>query len=171
MAGHVADAADAVHPVHSLQQVREVHTHALAVGINVLSQQGDLRDPLLRQGSDLGHHLQKLPGTLAPPHVGHDAVGAEVVAAEGDVDEGGEWIGPPGGQPLADGEPLLRSQDQPLAVQGAEHQLRQPPQHVGTEDKVDEGEPAHDLLGHVRLLHHAAADAEDQIGIGFLPLL
>ena len=171
VAGHVPDTADTVHTVHGLQQVREVHAHALAVGIYVLAQQSNFRDPPLRQRADLGNHFLQRPGPLPPPHVGYDAVGAEVVAAEGDVDESRERIGSVGGQALAYGEALLLREDQPLVVQCAQHQLRQPPQHVGAEDEVHEGEPPHDLLRHIRLLHHAAADTQDQPRVLLLPLL
>ena len=145
MAGHIPDAANAVHGVDGMEQIRKVHAHALAIGVHVLPQERDLRDPPVSEAADLGDHLAQLSGPFPAPHIGHDAIGAEVVAPKGDVDEGRERIGPVGRQPFTDGEALLLREDQPFPVQSAEHQLRQPPQHVGAENEIDEGKPAHDL--------------------------
>ena len=53
----------------------------VAVGVHVLAQKADLPGPRLHQG---GGFLQHGPGRtafFAPAHIGHHAIGAEIVAA------------------------------------------------------------------------------------------
>ena len=50
----------------------------------------------------------------------------------------------------------------------AAQQLREAPQLVRSEDEVNDAVGLFELLGHVRLLRHAAADRDDLLGIARL---
>ena len=64
------------------QQVGEIRAlrKALAVAVHVLTQQGDVLIPRRHQRLRLGDHVCRTPAALPAPDIGHDAVGAEVVA-------------------------------------------------------------------------------------------
>src|SRR6516164_1938438 len=59
------------------------------VGVDVLAEEGNLLHPLCGELADLLDDLHTAAAHLAPPHVGNDAVGTEVVAPLHDGDEPG----------------------------------------------------------------------------------
>ena len=88
MARHEADARN-LQPVEAIEQIGELRA-AAAIGVDVLSQQRDLLHARVPQAQRLLEHGLRLAGALPAADIGHDAVGAEVVAAVHDVHEGAE---------------------------------------------------------------------------------
>ena len=110
-----------------------------------------------------------MAGALAPAHIRHDAVGAEVVAPVHDrqprLDAAVALLGD------ALGHAAVRGRDgEHPPVLGADgvQQLREAPQLVRAKDEVDDAVGLFQLLGHVLLLRHAAADRDDLIGVARL---
>ena len=62
------------------------HRQVPAVGVDVLSEQGDLDRPTLGEGPHLGHEIAERPAHLRAADRRHDAEGARVVAADLDRD-------------------------------------------------------------------------------------
>ena len=91
---HEADALQPLYLLHLLQKLRKGDglVQILSIGIHVLAQQHDLHHAVRHQSLYLPDDFPGLPAALPAPHVGHDAVAAEVVAAEHDVDAGLEGI-------------------------------------------------------------------------------
>ena len=174
MAGHEAEDIVPRDGVHHADEIGKVHPRAkvLSVGIHVLAQKGDVLIPGLDQFPGLPYHVLRLSGTLPAPDVGHDAVGAEVVAAVHDGEPGLDGPVPPLGDALGHGAVALLGGEDPLfAVHGPLQQLRETPELVGPEDQIHDGIGLFDLLGDVGLLHHAAADGDDLAGPGLLAVI
>ena len=142
-------------------------SQVLAVGVHVLAQEGDVLIARRNELPCLPDHVLGLAGALPAPDVGHDAVGAEVVAAVHDGEPGLHAAVPPLGDALGHGAVALLGGEDPLfAGHGLFQQLREAPELVGPEDQVHDGIGLLDLLGDVGLLHHAAADGDDLPGPG-----
>ena len=103
-----------------------------------------------------------LPALLPAPHVGHDAVGAEIVAAVHHRDPGPGIPVPADGDALQDLLPFAAPEEHPLGLGevGAEH-LRQTVDDVGAKDDIHKGIALFQALRHVLLLGHAAAHGDD----------
>ena len=170
MAGHEADKEVPGHGVDLLQEPGEVHPRqpqVLAVGVDVLAQEGDVPISGLGELPDLGQNVLGPPGPLPPPDIGDDAVGAEIVAAVHDGDPGLDGALPPDREALGDGAGLVGGvEDAAPAGEDPPEELREPPEGVGPEDQVHVAEGLPELLHVVGLLHHAAAQAEDLAGVG-----
>src|SRR3954454_21512915 len=86
----VANALDPVDRIDQLQQLRKGRLRALRevapVGADVLPQQRDLPDAVGGQPFDLANELGRWTRDLPPARGRHDAVGADAVAANGDLD-------------------------------------------------------------------------------------
>ena len=169
--GHEADKIVPWDFVNLLQEIREIHglVQVLAVGVDVLAQEGDLLVPRLRQGPDLGKDILHLPAPFPPPDIGHDTVGAEVVAP---VHNGNPCLDaalPHHRQSLGDGAPLIGNGEYPLfRPPGFVQQLRKLPQGLRAEYQVHMAVGMLDLIRHRRLLGHAAADAEQEVRVFLL---
>ena len=169
MAGHEAEQEVAGDLRGCPEQVGEVHglVQILAVGVDVLAQQGDVPVPLGHQAADFVQDDLRLPGALPPTDVGHDAVGAEVVAAVHDAHPRLHPLLAHQGDALGDGAGLVGNvEDAPPAGHQAVEQLREPPEGVGAEDQIHLPVGVLDLLRHVGLLGHAAAHADELAGLG-----
>ncbi len=164
VARHEADAVVARDRVHQADQVCEVHAAAeiFSVGVHILAEEGDV---LISGGNELarlGHDVLRPARALASAHVGHHAVGAEIVAAVHDRQPGlhvsvaaaGDALGHDAVVLLGGEYALVREHD-PL------QQLREAPELMRPEDEIHHRVGALDLLRHVLLLHHAAADRDD----------
>ena len=81
MAGHKAQDKVALDLVKLIKQIGKIVAHALGIGIDVLPEQRDILISLFHKILDLGHHLVHLATALSAAHVGHDAIGAEIVTA------------------------------------------------------------------------------------------
>jgi hypothetical protein len=160
---HEADEKITWDGVDRLQQVGEVHGlfQVLAVGVDVLTQQGDVLIALLHQLADLGQNVLWIPGTLTAPDVGDNAVGTEVVAAVHNGHPGFNLVLAHYRNPFGDGTGLLLHGEDPapLGEQGVDH-LREFPQRLGAEDQIHVAVRFPQLLGRVRLLGHAPAQAD-----------
>jgi hypothetical protein len=68
------------------------------IGVDVLAEQGDLTHPARDQCARLGDQVGERPADLGAPRIGHDAIGAEFVAAFLYGQEGAGTNLAPGGQ-------------------------------------------------------------------------
>ena len=169
--GHESNEKISRNVVDGGQQVREVHGlgQVLAIGVHVLAQEGDVFIALLYQAPHLVQDVLRCAGALPAPDIGHDAIGAEVVAAIHDGHPGLDAVLADGGDTLGDGPGLVghREDASPLGEQGVDH-LRELPQGVGAEDQVHVAIGLADLLGHMLLLHHAAAQTDELLRVAAL---
>ena len=171
VAAHEADDKVARDGVEPPDEVGKVHVlvEVAAVGVDILPQERDVliarRDELARLALD----LVRVAGALAPAHIWHDAVGAEVVAPVHDrqpcLDAAVALLG----DALGHAAVRRRDGEHPpvLGADGAQ-QLREAPQLMRAEDEVDDAVGLFQLLGHVFLLRHAAADRDDLVGVARL---
>ena len=78
------------HGAQQVEQVGEIDLllQPLTVAVHVLPQQGDLLIARFHKVAELGKDIAGLAALLAAADIGHDAVGAEVIAAveAGDLD-------------------------------------------------------------------------------------
>ena len=164
LGGHEAQEIVALDLVQRGEQVGKVIAGAqiLAVGVDVLPQQGDLLEALRHQTAHLIDDLLRGAAALPAADVGHDAVGAEVVAAVHDGHPRPCAPLPHHGKPLGDGAVLVRHGEHalPLGVDLIE-KLRELPQCLGSEHKVHVAVGLAHLFRHLRTLRHAAAQADD----------
>ena len=88
MRSHEADPLKSLDLFHSSQEFRKCDWlfQVLSVGVDVLSQKHDFHDTVSYKTLDLLDNIFRLSASLASAHIRHDAVAAEVVAAEHDVD-------------------------------------------------------------------------------------
>ena len=168
MAGHKANQKISGDGVDPLQQVGKIHVQPqiLAVGVDVLAQEGDVLIPLLHQLPHLGEDQLRVTAPLPAPDVGDDAVSAEVVAAVHNGDPGLQLALPGHRQALGDVAGGVGGLKDPLTlVQHLAEQLGELPQDVGAKDQIHMPEGLLDLLRHMGLLHGAAAQADDLAGL------
>ena len=87
---HEAQAELALDPGAAVQKLGEGHppVPVAVVGIDILPQEGDLLIPLTDEAFDFFQNDLGPAGALSASHIGHDAIGAEVVAPVGDVHPG-----------------------------------------------------------------------------------
>ena len=131
-----------------------------AVGVDVLAQQRHLADPVGGEAADLLHQLAGRAAHLAPARGGHDAVGADRVAADADLHPALEVAGALGRQVA--GEALeLEEALGGERVRGEE--LGQLVDLAGAEGDVDEREAREHLL--LDRLRPAAAHADHPVRV------
>ena len=169
MAGHEGQPKVSLDGIQLGHQIREVAIGALAVRIDVLTQQGDLLVASLHQLTHLADNVLLGAAPLPASAVGHDAVGAEIVTAVHDRYPGAVARLAADGRTLGHGlgKVLLGlcGDEAALLFDGV-------PQHLGEMVKGGgaQGE------GHVGVLHlqllaamllgsHAPANADDEVGI------
>ena len=150
-------------------QIREVAVGALTVGIDVLTQQGDLLVARLHQLSDLGDDVLLGAAPLPASAVGHDAVGAEIVTAVHDRDPC------PIARLAADGRALgygfgevilgLRGDEAPLLLNGVPQHLGEMVERGGAQGEGDVGVLHFQLVAAMLLGGHTAANADDEVGV------
>ena len=136
------------------------------VAVDVLTQQRDVlvarRDEFLRLGENAGSVAAAFPS----PDVGDNAVGAEVVAAVHDGQPCLESPVPSYRKVFADGVVVLREFKHPLAArERAIEQLRKAGYDVRAEDEIHMGIARADFVGDGLLLHHTAAQGNDELGV------
>ena len=169
MAGGVAqprDAGNVREPVQQPAERRGAAVRVLAViGVDVLADQRDLADAGVGQPLRLGDDLGDRPRHFGAARVGHDAEGAELVAAFLHGDEGRHAA-------LADRRAARRGEmvelvlDRKfgvdhLAVLGARQHLRQPVIALRPDHEIDRGRAAEDLLAFG--LRDAAGDRDRHV--------
>ena len=168
--GHEADQVVALDFVNGREQIGKVpiRVQVLAVGVHILAQQRDLLIPGLYQLPDLGENLLRLAAALTAADIGHDAVGAEVVAAVHDGYPRPDAALTHHGHPLGDPAVLIVDGEHaaPAGIDLHE-QLREFPQRLGAEDQIHMAVAFAHLFRHLRALRHAAAQTDDLLGMGF----
>src|SRR6187397_1347353 len=97
------DSLDAGDRVDRRQELCEARADVAAVGVHVLSEQGDLADTLLGKPLDLRHDLSRPPRDLPAADGWDDAVRADGVAAHGDLNPGLKAPLAPHGEPRRKG--------------------------------------------------------------------
>ena len=153
------------------QQVCKVYAaiEILAVGIDVLAQQGDVTAAAFHQLFHLGNDILRLAAPLPAPDIGHDTIGTEVVAAVHDADPGLEGAGAHHRQTLGNGAGfVLRGKDPFPGVQDPIQQGGELPQVMGGKDAVHMDVALADFFRHGRLAHHAAAEENLLAGMAAL---
>ena len=175
VAGHEAKVIVPRHLAEHGQQVGEVHPgfQALAVAVHVLAQQGDLFVTRLHQLAALRQNVLGAAAALSAAHIGHDAVGAEIVAAVHDGQPGPEVRIAADGHLFHDVRPLHRGLQKALFAAGEllHQQLGQGVDGVHAEHQVHKGVTLAQLVHHGGLLGHAAAQADDEPGLFLLEAL
>ena len=164
MRGHEPDPFDARDPADLVKQFGKAHrlSQRLPVGIHVLPKKHDLDHAVLCQAFDLAEDVLRFAASFPPAHVGHDAVGAEIVAAEHDVDARFPWNVALYGQVFDDAPFFIPDLDDAFSAHHPLVQDRcQPINVVGSEDNVHETVFRPDLFDFILFLHHAAADPDD----------
>ena len=171
LGGHEADEIVAGNFVQCGQQVGKVVAGAkvFAVGVDVLAQQGDL---LISLGSQLAHladDLLRVAAALTAPDIGHDAVGAEVVAAVHDADPRAGAALTDHRHTLGNGAVLVLHGEHP-ATAGIDlpEKFRELPQGLRAEHQIHMAVGLAHLFRHLGPLGHTAAQADDLLRIGFL---
>ena len=90
--GDELDALDARRVVDAQQQIGQPFVRpspwSIAVAVDGLAEQGDFLAALGGELADLGGDVLRRPALLRAAHARHDAVGAELVAADHDADVG-----------------------------------------------------------------------------------
>ena len=128
MGGHEPDEEIPFQRIDAAQKLGKIHPVCLplAVGIDILPQQGNLLDTFPDQLAGLLHNAVGIAAALPAPHIGDNAVGTEIVAA---VHDGQKGLGPavaPHRDVLGDDAVLHRPLDNLLAsLQHPQQQLRQ----------------------------------------------
>ena len=138
----------------------------LSVGVDVLSEKHHFHNTVSHKLFDLFDNVLRLSAPLASAHIRHDAVTAEVIAAEHDIDAGLERIFSLDREFLHD---LIGSfpdiHHHLLFHEALVEQLRKFENVVGSEDQVNMAVTLFDLCDNLRLLHHAAAECDHHIRI------
>ena len=88
MRAREAEALDAVDRVDRTQQLREVGAEVAPVRVHVLAEQRHFANAFAGERRDLGENFARPARDLAAAHRGHDAIGADGVAAHRDLDPG-----------------------------------------------------------------------------------
>ena len=169
VAGHKADDKLSGNVVHHADKVGKVHSavEVLAVAVHILAKESYVLVAGGYKLSGLGHYGLGTAGTLPTTDIGHDAVGAEVVAAVHNAY-------PCLHAPVTDSGLTLG--DAAVSGSGCEHslfadkialqKLGEAPELVRAEAYGHNGVRVLHLVGHVLLLDHAAADADYLVGLG-----
>jgi hypothetical protein len=158
-------------PVDRVEGVQELGERAARpggapVGVDVLPEQRDLADAVGDEPAHLGHQLGERPRHLPAPGGGHDAVGADLVAAGGDLHPGLELPRAALGQMARE---ALELEEALRRERVAREELRELVDLPGAEGDVDERELGEDLV--LDRLRPAAPDADDPLRIGALEVL
>ena len=174
VAGHKADVIIAGHGAQQVEKVGEIDLlfQTLAIAVHVLTQQGDLLIARFHKTAELRKDIAGLAALLAAADVGHDAVGAEVIAAVHDGQPCAELALAPDGNVLHDDRTLCGVQQHPLMLlQFLGDQLRQGVDAVHAEHQIHIGVALAQLFHNVFLVGHAAAQSDDEAGLFFLKAL
>ena len=168
LARHKAEPIVAGNGVDGGEQVCKVVIGAqvLAVAVHVLAEEGDLLVALGDQAAAFLDDLLRLAAALAAADVGHDAVRAEVVAAVHDAHPRAHAALAHDGKILGDAAVLVLDGENALILRvHLVQQLGEPPLGLRAEHQVYVVVGVFHLVGHDLLLRHAAAEADDLIGL------
>ena len=161
---HIADTPESRELCHSGEQLREARAarDVIAIGIDILTEQGDLETAIRDQLLALTQDRRRIPRLLASTHIRHDAVGAEIIAAVADVHRALEAVTPVTRQLLDDHLRIVEHLEG--ALSGHERlvqKLRELVNVMRTENETHVRITLPYPLDLVLLLHHAAGDADD----------
>ena len=172
MACHKAQHVLALDLVKLGEQVGKIVAHALGIGINILPKQRNILIAACDQILDLGNHLGFLTASLSAAHVGHDTVGAEIVAAVHDGHPSAVVAASRDGHALGNHVfGLLGAENAARARNLLPEQLGETVQGCRAEGYVHVRVFVLDILAAVLLRHHAAANRNQQRGLLCLEML
>ena len=168
MGGGETDAQERGNGGDAVQKIREINRFRIGlpqIAVDVLAQEGHLLIAPPEDVAGLPDDGMGVPGALRAAGIRDDAVGADVVAAAHDGDEGGDAVGVHADRgDVAVG--LLAGQqhvDLRVALGGRGEQARQAPVRVRTSHDVHFARLQQGVL---EPLGHAAEDAHDHVGAG-----
>ena len=168
LARHKAQPVVAGNGVDGGEQVCKVVIGAqvLAVAVHVLAEQRNFLIALGDEAAALLDDLLRLAAALAAADVGHDAVRAEVIAPVHDAHPRAHAALAHDGKILCDAAVLILNGEDALILRiYLVQQLGEPPLGLRAEHKVYVVVGVFHLVGHDLLLRHAAAEADDLIGL------
>ena len=171
MAGHETNAEVAFDLVDLGQQVGEivVDVQVIAVGVDVLAQQGDILVTCFHQLFHFSQHAFGIAAALPAADIGNDAVRTEVIAAIHDGDPCLHALFTDHRNALGDGAVLIcHGEDTLAALIHLPQQFRELPQGMGTKHQIHQRIGLLNALGHAGLLCHAATQADDHLRIFLL---
>ena len=174
MGGGEADPCDPLDGIDLTQQLGkgDFPRILLPVGVDVLTDQGDLPHPRGRKFPHFGENFAARPADLPTAHMGDDAIGAEIVAALHDGDETGDGVAFAAfGKELQPGLLIEKLRLQAALPAGLDppHHLRQFVDVMGAENQIDEGQFLQQLFPF--LLGHTTTDPDDHPRIALLDRL
>ena len=141
----------------------------LPVGIDILSQQHDFPHAVPDQIADLTENFLRLPAVLPSSDIGNNAVRAEVVAAVHDVYAGLKEIFPVCRKFFDHLIGFLQDiHHHALILKDTIQKLCQLIHVVGSENQINKAEALLQAVHHLLLLHHAAAQADNHMGVPVL---
>ena len=171
MRGHKADAKISVQRLDAAQKLGKVDRfyQALAIGVDILPQQQDLLVAHRQNLSGLLQDSVRLAADLPAADIRNNTVGAEVVTAVHDLQRRLHTARTADGQMLGNrigsSFPLKAVNHSALTAQQAVEQFWQAVQHMGAKDQLHKGITAADLPDDLFLLHHAAAQTDNDVWI------
>ena len=173
VAGHKAQDKIALDLVKLGKQIGKIVVLALGVGVDVLPKQRNILVALCHQLANLGNDLLLISAALSAAHIGHDAIGAEIVAAVHNGHPRAVVAASRDGHALGyDVLGLLRAENATGARDLLPEQLGKTVQGCRAEGQVHVRILVLDILAAVLLRHHTAADRNDQRGLfGFEVLI
>ena len=163
MRGHKPYSFQTIDLYHLTQELRESDRtrQILPVRIHVLSQQHDFFDSVIHQLTDLFQDLFRLPAALPPPYIRNDTITAEIIAAEHDIYTGLKRVFPFHRQVFHDLVGIFPDiNDHPVRFQHSYQQFGKFKNIMGAKDQIYKRITFLQLLHHIRLLHHAAAESD-----------
>ena len=170
MTGHKSDYKIALYLGNTPHQLCEADIRA--IGIYVLSKERYLLNTRVHELSTFAEHVRAVTATLAPSHVGDDAVGAEVVAAVHNRNPRSVPLPSDGGNALGNISRVSPYNEAALPVlEPSSYQLGNTVEHIGLKGEGDEMEILLQLLYSVRLRRHTAHHANYQVGLILLQRL
>ena len=163
---HEADDKFTFYRIEPAEQLREVHSLVLAVGVHILPEQQYLTVTFAHKFPYFRYDLFRFAGAFPAAYFRHDAECAEVVAAVHDRHACLEPAVSPYGESLRDNAVAVGYTDSSAALLiNRVQELRETVQDVRSEYQIDIREPLFHTLGDMFLLHHTSADGYHHIGI------
>ncbi len=158
--GHETDAQKPFYLLDLLQKPGECDglVQISAIGIHVLSQKHDFNHPVRHKIPYFLKDILRPPAPLPAPHIGYDAIAAEVVAAKHDIYPRFKRILALNRQILHNLVRILPDiYNHSVRLIGGIQKLRKLVEIVGAEDQIHKGIAFPKSLDHRLLLHHASA--------------
>ena len=166
--GHKADLEITGDLGDQFQQISEVNTtiQILAIGVNILTQEGNITNSTFDQFSALGQNILRLAAPFTASDIGHNAVGAEIIAAIHDGNPCFQGVVADLGDTFGDRACFIFYEIGALAdKQHSMQNLGELPQVMGGEHTIHMREALLDPIYHMSLACHTAAQENLLAGV------